>query len=314
MKLKRTFAILMVVFMLICMNLNPTINAKKISDSKNAVKKQSYEDGYNDSLLFVGLTHERYEKMDATMQKIYAEMDLSFVEETSHYYKVMQHRGTDENHYSNQCAQESIEIQEITQQQYFFETTEYLRNVGYFQMLQTLSSSEDDTSTSWLEMTTRLASANTNRWALSNDVSWVQHGTGLYGRNTDVIALGINAQCSIISNSEYLHRHCTLWDPESSIPMIDVDYYPTVQVKSAAGYASYYDVESIEINNDVYFLVALTTNNSNATVIDGYGFYLRRNTVVTPSISFGTGGSSISLSPSTGWSAAPSTHVQLFLD
>lgn len=158
-------------------------------------------------------------------------------------------------------------------------------------------------------MTTRLAESSTNRWALSNDVTWLKPAGSAIADATDVIGLGIGSQCSILVNSEYLHRYCKFSDPETGNVETRNDY-PDVQVQTGNGYAAYYNIQKNEEDHTVYFIVALTTNNSAATVVDGYGYYARRELETVPNISIDTA-EGLSISPSNLWKRISAGHVQL---
>lgn len=281
-----------------------------ISFTTNASGTQSYADGYNDSLGLVGLTHERYLTMNPSTQSIYSGMNLESVNSTSRYYRVTESTGGASKNTAVQTRSGDPVIEEISAEQYEFETLHYLSNFSYYHMLETLASSEKKQTTSWITMTTRLAESSTDRWALSNDVTSLDPSGGATWDATDVIALGIGSQCSVIENSEYLHLYRKFWKPTED--HVDVrDDYPDVQVQAANGYAAYYYVEQYEQDHTVYFIVALTTHDSGTTMVDGYGYYARKEAEVVPDISFGTGGGSLSISPSSSWKRISAGHVQL---
>lgn len=270
----------------------------------------TFDDGYNDSLLKVGLTYDRYLNMSPETQNIYKEFYISSVETTKAYYKIVQKPETSVQKESIVDV-ENEEIISISAEQYQFETSLYLRNLDYYHLKRTVgtNSDSDSSSTTWVAITTSLSQGSVDRWVLLTDVTRLNNGSIL--GSTDIIGLGCNPQFSVVSKSEYLRRSCTLFAPEGGIYVEDVTYYPDVQVKGSMGYASYYDVLNIEIHNEVFFILALKPNNINASVVDGFGHYIRRNTTFKPTINFGIDGSSISVSPSSNLLICPNTHVQL---
>lgn len=210
-------------------------------------------------------------------------------------------------HNGNTSIAADNQLVELTEAQFLYETENYEKEVRIMKTSESKNASEDEVSTSWISVTTRLSYANVGRWALSSEVSL--HGS-VGSNSTDVIGLGINSQTSIVAGSEYLHRHYAETDSHTGEATI-IDEYPTVQIKTSSGYAAYYKVTPKMETQTVYYLLAVRTNNSGATVVDGYGHYARKSQSVTPSVSFGSGGASISITPSSNWSYAPATHVQL---
>ena len=262
---------------------------------------QTYADGYNDSLALVGLTHERYLTMDPAAQSIYSGMNLASVDSTSKYYRVTESTGD--------AAKNGDPVtEEISAEQYELET----RNgqPGCELLLETPTLSEKAQTTSWITMTTRLAKGAEDRWILCADVTSLDSAGGAAWDATDVIALQVGSQCTMIENSEYLHRYRRFFSPKMGIEEVRNDY-PSVQVRTGIGFAAYYNIQKEERDHSVYFIAALTTNNSDATMVDGYGYYARRETEVVPDISFGTGGASLSISPSSSWKRISAGHVQL---
>lgn len=262
---------------------------------------QAYADGYNDSLALVGLTHERYQTMDPAAQSIYSAMTFASVSAETKYYRV-----TENADGASQSGEPVTE--EISAEQYELET----RNgqPGCELLLETPTLSEKAQTTSWIAMTTRLAKGAEDRWVLCADVTSLDSAGGAAWDATDVIALQVGSQCTMIENSEYLHRYRRFFSPKMGIAEVRNDY-PDVQVRVGIGFAAYYNIQKEERDHSVYFIAALTTNNSDATMVDGYGYYARRETEVVPDISFGTGGASLSISPSSSWKRISAGHVQL---
>ncbi len=262
---------------------------------------QTYADGYNDSLALVGLTHERYLTMEPAAQSIYSAMTFASVSAETKYYRV-----TENADGASQSGEPVTE--EISAEQYELET----RNgqPGCELLLETPTLSEKAQTTSWITMTTRLAKGAEDRWVLCADVTSLDSAGGAAWDATDAIALQISSQCSVIADSEYLHRYCKFSDPESGKVETRNDY-PDVQVQTDNGYAAYYNIQKNEEDHTVYFIAALTTSNTEATMVNGYGYYARREAEVVPDISFGTGGASLSISPSSSWKRISAGHVQL---
>lgn len=261
---------------------------------------QTYADGYNDSLALVGLTHERYLTMDPATQSIYSAMTFASVSAETKYYRV-----TENADGASQSGEPVTE--EISAEQYELET----RNgqPGCELLLETPTLSEKTQTTSWITMTTRLAKGAEDRWILCADVTSLDSAGGAAWDATDVIALQVGSQCTMIENSEYLHRYRRFFSPKMGIAEVRNDY-PDVQVRAGIGFAAYYNIQKEERDHTVYFIVALTTNNSAATVVDGYGYYARRETEVVPDIRFDPA-EGISLSPSSSWKRISAGHVQL---
>lgn len=261
---------------------------------------QTYADGYNDSLALVGLTHERYLTMDPAAQSIYSAMTFVSVSAETKYYRV-----TENADGASQSGEPVTE--EISAEQYALET----RNgqPGCELLLETPTLSEKAQTTSWITMTTRLAKGAEDRWVLCADVTSLDSAGGAAWDATDVIALQVGSQCTMIENSEYLHRYRRFFSPKMGIEEVRNDY-PDVQVRVGIGFAAYYNIQKEERDHSVYFIAALTTNNSDATMVNGYSYYARRELETVPNISIGTA-EGLSISPSNLWKRISAGHVQL---
>ena len=261
---------------------------------------QTYADGYNDSLALVGLTHERYLTMDPAAQSIYSAMTFASVSAETKYYRV-----TENADGASQSGEPVTE--EISVEQYALET----RNgqSGCELLLETPAFSEKAQTTSWITMTTRLAKGAEDRWVLCADVTALDPAGGAAWDATDVIALQVGSQCTMIENSEYLHRYRRFFSPKMGIAEVRNDY-PDVQVRAGIGFAAYYNIPKEERDHSVYFIVALTTSNTEATMVDGYSYYARRELETVPNISIGTA-EGLSISPSNLWKRISAGHVQL---
>lgn len=261
---------------------------------------QTYADGYNDSLALVGLTHERYLTMEPAAQSIYSAMTFASVSAETKYYRV-----TENADGASQSGEPVTE--EISAEQYELET----RNgqPGCELLLETPTLSEKAQTTSWITMTTRLAKGAEDRWILCADVTSLDSAGGAAWDATDVIALQVGSQCTMIENSEYLHRYRRFFSPKMGIAEVRNDY-PDVQVRTGIGFAAYYNIQKEERDHSVYFIVALTTSNTEATMVDGYGYYARRELETVPNISIGTA-EGLSISPSNLWKRISAGHVQL---
>lgn len=262
---------------------------------------QTYADGYNDSLALVGLTHERYLTMDPTTQSIYSAMTFASVSAETKYYRVTEN--------ADGASQSGDPVtEEISAEQYELET----RNgqPGCELLLETPTLSEKAQTTSWITMTTRLAKGAEDRWTLCADITSLDSAGGAAWDATDVIALLVGSQCTMIENSEYLHRYRRFFSPKMGIAEVRNDY-PDVQVRAGIGFAAYYNIQKEERDHSVYFIAALTTNTSDATMVDGYGYYARREAEVVPDIRFDPAEEGISLSPGGSWKRISAGHVQL---
>ena len=261
---------------------------------------QTYADGYNDSLALVGLTHERYLTMEPAAQSIYSAMTFASVSAETKYYRV-----TENADGASQSGEPVTE--EISAEQYALET----RNgqPGCELLLETPTLSEKAQTTSWITMTTRLAKGAEDRWVLCADVTSLDPAGSALCDATDVIALLVGPQCSMIENSEYLHRYRRFFSPKMGIAEVRNDY-PDVQVRTGIGFAAYYNIPKEERDHSVYFIVALTTSNTEATMVDGYSYYARRELETVPNISIGTA-EGLSISPSNLWKRISAGHVQL---
>lgn len=261
---------------------------------------QTYADGYNDSLALVGLTHERYLTMEPAAQSIYSAMTFASVSAETKYYRV-----TENADGASQSGEPVTE--EISAEQYALET----RNgqPGCELLLETPTLSEKAQTTSWITMTTRLAKGAEDRWVLCADVTSLDSAGGAAWDATDVIALQVGSQCTMIENSEYLHRYRRFFSPKMGIEEVRNDY-PDVQVRAGIGFAAYYNIQKEERDHSVYFIVALTTSNTEATMVDGYSYYARRELETVPNISIGTA-EGLSISPSNLWKRISAGHVQL---
>lgn len=261
---------------------------------------QTYADGYNDSLALVGLTHERYQTMDPAAQSIYSGMTFASVSAETKYYRV-----TENADGASQSGEPVTE--EISAEQYELETRS--GQPGCELLLETPTLSEKAQTTSWITMTTRLAKGAEDRWILCADVTSLDSAGGAAWDATDVIALQVGSQCTMIENSEYLHRYRRFFSPKMGIEEVRNDY-PSVQVRTGIGFAAYYNIQKEERDHSVYFIAALTTNTSDATMVDGYGYYARREAEVVPDIRFDPA-EGISLSPGGSWKRISAGHVQL---
>lgn len=238
--------------------------------------------------------------MEPAAQSIYSAMTFASVSAETKYYRV-----TENADGASQSGEPVTE--EISAEQYELET----RNgqPGCELLLKTPTLSEKAQTTSWITMTTRLAKGAEDRWVLCADVTSLDSAGGAAWDATDVIALQVGSQCTMIENSEYLHRYRRFFSPKMGIAEVRNDY-PDVQVRAGIGFAAYYNIPKEERDHSVYFIVALTTSNTEATMVDGYGYYARRELETVPNISIGTA-EGLSISPSNLWKRISAGHVQL---
>ena len=174
------------------------------------------------------------------------------------------------------------------------------------------NSDSNKVSTTWITLTTYLSYGGNDKWALSSDVTYLKDSTSIINPvETHIIGLGTNAQFSIIPDSDYCSRKCTIFSLDPYINIPNTMYYYDSQYRSANGYAVYYKVRETETKNEVYYILAIKPNSSTATVVDGYGHYAKRSVNFTPSISISATGASMSISPSSNVTYMPNTHVQV---
>lgn len=171
-------------------------------------------------------------------------------------------------------------------------------------------SSTDDSSTNWVSFTTKLADASNDEWVLSNDVTFIKAPALT---STHVTGLGCNNNFSVVKDSEYLRHNYTLYSLDLGIYEEGLeDYIWSANAgKDSNGYAFYFDLVNTEIQNTAFTALLITPNVTNTKIVDGHGHYAKYSQSVVPNISFSSSGASISLSPSSHVSKAPSTHVQL---
>lgn len=258
-------------------------------------------DGYTDSLAQIGIDAETFSSMPSEKQQLYSGIELDSIKSQSKYYKLeetMDTRSLDEK-----------DMIEITQEQFLLETERYLDS----NFIETFSSDVDSTSTSWVEMTTQLASiSNSKDYVLTNDVTYIKSNGFLQPINTHITGLGCNSNFSVIKDSEYLKRDYTLYSADLGIyEPGQTDYIWSADEKSSSGYAFTYDIVETEINNEAFMALRITPNVSTTILADGYGYYSKYTKSVSPSLSFDMSGASLSISPTSSLSTAPKTHVQL---
>lgn len=267
--------------------------------------------GYDSSLKLVGIDYETYQNMPQNKQTMYKDVKVSNVTSTTKYYKCTEKNNTVNALYGTTDTKDNFNettMKEISKDQFNFETTANLDS----SFIRSLSEDTDSTSTSWVEMTTKLGSINSKEYILSNDVTYIKSNGFLQPINTHIIGLGTNANFSVIANSEYLKRTYTLYSQELGIYKPDqTDYDWNANEKSTSGYAYTFNIVETEISNKAFMALRIKPNVSNTTVVDGFGHYSKYSTSVSPSLSFSSGGASLSISPTKKLSIAPNTHAQL---
>lgn len=295
-------------------------------DIGNGIQSSDYDDGYNSSLELIGLTHEMYSNMPEEKRIYYADFDVVHVAKKTQYLKVTEsvNPGSDENGIQAISDESNSEVIELTEEEF---ALELMQNFGVSSMKEAqlvaqreatskfstqANSNSDKVSTTWITLTTYLSYGGNDKWALSSDVTSLKNYTSMLNPfETHIIGLGTNAQFSIIPDSDYCSRKCTIYcqDPYMYIPNTTYNY--DSQYCGANGYAVYYTMVETETANEVYYILAIKPNTSTATVVDGYGHYAKRSVKFTPSISISASGASMSISPSSNVTYMPNTHVQV---
>lgn len=257
--------------------------------------------GHSDSLAKIGIDAATFSSMPSEKQQLYSDIEVDSIKSQSKYYKLEEAINTKSLDEKN--------MTEIPKEQFLFETEMYLDS----NFVETFASDLDSTSTSWVEMTTELASiSNSKDYVLTNDVTYIRSNAFLQPINTHITGLGCNSNFSIVKDSEYLRRDYTLYSSDLGIyEPGQTDYIWSADEKSSSGYAFTYDIVETEIDNEAFMAVRITPNVSSTILADGYGYYSKYTKSVSPSLSFDMSGASLSISPTSSLSTAPKTHVQL---
>lgn len=266
--------------------------------------------GYTDSLTKIGIDAETFSAMPSAKQKLYSNIEVDSTKSQSKYYKFEETMDIQSLNKTNTTDTDKVtDMIEISEEQFLFETKRYLDS----NFIETFAADSDFTSTSWVEMTTKLASiSNSKDYILTNDVTYIKSNGFLQPINTHITGLGCNSNFSVIKDSEYLRRDYTLYSPDLGIYKPgQYDYIWSADEKSSSGYAFDYDIIETEINNEVFMALRITPNVSTTVLADGYGYYSKYSRSVSPTLEFDISGASLSIEPTTRLSTAPKTHVQL---
>ncbi|NLP45700.1 MAG: hypothetical protein GX347_01475 [Epulopiscium sp.] len=272
--------------------------------------------GYTDSLKKIGIDAETFSAMPSEKQQFYSNIEVDSIKSQSKYYKFEETIESQNKDYkfkelmnTRSLNKTDINMIEISEEQFLFETKRHLDS----NFVKTFAADSDFTSTSWVEMTTKLASiSNSKDYVLTNDVTYIKSNGFLQPINTHITGLGCNSNFSIIKDSEYLRRDYTLYSPDLGIYKPgQYDYIWSADEKSSSGYAFNYDVIETEINNEVFMALRITPNVNTTVLADGYGYYSKYSRSVSPTLSFDVSGASLTIEPNRSLSTAPKTHVQL---
>ncbi|MGM9670517.1 MAG: hypothetical protein ACI3XD_02965 [Oscillospiraceae bacterium] len=177
---------------------------------------------------------------------------------------------------------------------------------------QNLDSTQGNVSTtsgSWYSMTTSVKKVST----LNGGFKYVVTNTLAINKSilshdrTSYLGVSLNSNMSPLSGSEFMRLSYTLGVSNQS----GVETSTHAQHKYNGGYAFDFDIGGMMISAEASMTFEVTTNVSNVTMLDGYGFGGYWNRTVTPTISIGSGGASITFTPSSGLIKANNTHAQL---
>ena len=289
------------------------------------VSNASEPNGYNNSLNAIGLDFETYSSMPAEKRQYYANFEAVCVSTQTRYFRV-EDNSPNENNEAAVCSSGTYQdgFIELSAEQFAAELTQNFGtpNIKEAQTavrrkidskVYTKSSSDSDTSsTSWVTVTTSLSYGGNDRWVLSNDVTYLAVNALGCPVSTHAIGLGVNPQFSIVPGSDYCVRNydSLITDPYIYTPGLK-NYYDS-DYRGANGYALSFKVYSNELNNNIYYVVAVRPNNSSAIVVDGYGNYAKRTASVEFGLSISETGVGMNISPSTNVQRMPNTHVQVY--
>lgn len=264
-------------------------------------------DGYNNDLNLIGIDHDTYRSMPDSKKDLYKNMTFGESESITKYYKT-EVRTPSNNRALYQNNDSGQVMVEITEEQYNYETAANIEN----SFISTMATS-GSVNASWVKFTTTIAKSSTaNQWGLSTNVTYLSNNTALCPVETHIAGLGCNSNVSVVSGSEFLiHEYILymhdpyIWEPGKKL------YYWNATKKTSSGYAFSFNISETQVSNKVNLGLLLTPNVSTVTLIDGFGHYAKNSKSFTPSISFSSGGASISISPTTNLITAPSAHVQI---
>lgn len=250
---------------------------------------------YNPILQEMGITEEIFWGMPVEQRNIYQEIvSIQEISTDTKFYKEVS---------SLNRAISTPVLLEINQ-------SEYRTGISTLS-LTPIEESDDTTTGSWYKMTTIISKVETINGGIKYYITNTVDLDGSLFSGFDkscYIGTSINANMSPVRNSEYFRLLCTLGVSGQQI-IEDKDDVTTH--KSAGGIAFDYIIGGMMVSAQAFMSVEVEKNVSNVTVFDGYGLAGYWQTTVNPSISIGSGGASISISPQKTLTRAQDTHVQI---
>lgn len=160
------------------------------------------------------------------------------------------------------------------------------------------------TTTSWLKLETSISKYTSNTGGASARFEWL---TSPLFRGTDALALGLNANSSVIPGSSSALYKYTFYTSSGNIVNDQIDYTQP-QTDSSAGIS--YNMSLTKTSNSLYnagyMKFSFQPNVSTLTVADAYSLYAHAESAlsVVPSVSF-PGGGSVRVTPESKFDTVP---------
>ncbi|MEK3863814.1 hypothetical protein MHH60_10000 [Paenibacillus sp. FSL H7-0716] len=160
------------------------------------------------------------------------------------------------------------------------------------------------TTTSWLKLETSISKYTTNTGGASARFEWL---TSPFFRGTDALALGLNANSSVVPGSSSALYKYTFYTDSGNIVTDQIDYtHPNTDASIGISYNMSLTKTSNSLYHAGYMKFTFQPNVSTLTVADAYSLYAHAESAlsVAPSVSF-PGGGSVRVSPESKFDTVP---------
>lgn len=121
------------------------------------------------------------------------------------------------------------------------------------------------------------------------------------------LGVSVNSNTSPLSGSEFMRLSYTLGVSGQS----DVETYNEAQHKYDGGYAFDFEIGGMMVSAQISMTFEIEPTVNGVRLLDGFGFAGYWNSVVVPTISIGSGGASLDITPQKGLVMSNNTHVQI---
>ena len=250
----------------------------------------AYDISYYDALDEIGISKEMYDGMPSNKKAFYSNLNIGESVSSVTYY------------HSIDTLSTLNTLEEVSETDFRLAERAILNKDS---SIAPALVNPDDSSGTWYEMETTVASVDDDRYSLVINLYVICDDVkGLLGGGTGYVAGGVNSLCSPISGSEVFYREIT------SITGYEESEYQLDAPHKGNGYGFDYEITDLHKYNNIT-MSFLFEELQSVNLIDGYGFAGYWDTVLSPSISISATGASLNISPVSRLVEAIDNHAQM---